>query len=152
MSEIAYAARSSGSRGSLHLWHRQLDHTGVEAVREMVHRDLVKGLMVTSLAEFDRVCEGCMLGKSHRLPFPKTNQTTYERGEVLVMDLSGPMSVEIWTGMKYAFVALDISSQKGFGEILKKKEDAPNLVKNVVALTEHHSDRKVRVIRTNFCE
>lgn len=92
----------------------------VDAIREMVRRELVKALTVTSLTEYDRVCEGCMLGKSHRLPFPKTSQTTYERGEVLVMDLSGPMSVETWTGMKYAFVALDAGTRKGFGEILKR--------------------------------
>jgi hypothetical protein len=148
-SEVAFAAQSSGSSGNLHLWHRRLGHIGVDSIREMVRRDMVKGLMVTSLTEFDRVCEGCMLGKSHRLPFLKASEMTYEKGEVIVMDLSGPMSVETWTGMHYAFIAVEVSCRKGFGHLLKKKKEAPKHVKDTVALVKHHSGHKVHVIRTD---
>lgn len=103
-SGVAFAV---GSSGSLRLWHRRLGHANLDTIREMQRKELVQGLEITSMRDFDRVCEGCALGKSHRLPFPKRSHTTYEKMGLLVVDLTGPMSVPTWTGMQYALVVME---------------------------------------------
>ena len=64
------------------------------------------GLTISSPQAFDHVCEGCVFGKSHQLPFPKASTTPYEKMELVVVDLTGPMSVETWTGMSFTLVAV----------------------------------------------
>lgn len=65
----------------------------------MSQKNMVDGLTISSPNEYDHVCEGCALGKSHRLPFPKASTSQYKKMDLLVVDLTGPMSVETWSGM-----------------------------------------------------
>ncbi|KAI5992378.1 hypothetical protein F5J12DRAFT_726982 [Pisolithus orientalis] len=75
----------------------------------MVQKNLVNGLNITSPKDFDHVCEGCVLSKSHWLPFPKVSNTVYSKMELVVMDITGPMSVETWTQRTYAMVIIEAS-------------------------------------------
>jgi hypothetical protein len=72
---------------------------------------MVNRLTITSPKSYDHVCKGCVLGKSHCLPFPNASHTHYEKMELIVVDLSGLMSV--WTGKAYAFVVVEINSRLG---------------------------------------
>ena len=101
---VAFVASPSGS---LRLWHRCMGHLHLDAIRQLARKDLVTGLTISSPQTFDHVCEGCVLGKSHWLPFPKASTTPYEKMELIVVDLTGPMSVETWTGMSFALVAVE---------------------------------------------
>jgi hypothetical protein len=103
--------------GSLHLWHRHMGHLHIDAIRKLVQKEMVKGLTILS-KNHDHVCEGCVLGKSHRLPFPEASQTTYEHMELIVVDLAGPMSVETWSGMSYVFMAVEASTRMGVAELM----------------------------------
>ena len=49
--------------------------------------------------------------------------------ELVVVDLTGPMSVETWTGMAYALVAVEASRRFGVGELLKSKDEAGEALK-----------------------
>lgn len=111
--------------GSLRLWHRRLGHLHIQS------------------KSYDHVCEGCVLGKSHRLPFPKASTTTYEKLELVVVDLTGPMSVETWTGMSYTLVAVEASCRFGVGELLKSKDEVGEALKGIVARLEHQANCKL---------
>ena len=145
----ANAAFSAISSGSLRLWHRRLGHLHLDAIREMVRKDMVSGLKISSPKTYDHVCEGCVVGKSHRLPFPKASTTTYEKMDLLVVDLTGPMSVETWSGMSYALVAIEASCRFGVGEPLKTKDETAETLKTTVTQLERQSGLKLKRIRSD---
>jgi hypothetical protein len=87
--EVAYVV----SGGSLHLWHRRIGHLHLDAIHKPDQESMVNGLTITSPKSYDHICEGCMSGKSHCLLFLNASHTHYEKMELVVVDLSGPMSV-----------------------------------------------------------
>lgn len=105
-----------------------------------------KGLDIASPREFDRVFEGCVLGKSHRLPFLKESTTTYDKCEVLVVDTTGPMTDATWLGMWYALVIVEVSCRFGVGDILPGKEQMKDSLLAMVVKLERQSGLKVRII------
>ena len=106
MTDIAFMT-SSGT--SMRTWHRWMGHLHLKGIHELSQKGMVHGLTISS-SDHDRVCEGCAIGKSHWLPLPKMSQTQYERMDLVVADLTGPMKVETWSGMRYALVAIEVSS------------------------------------------
>ncbi len=112
----------------------------------MSKKGLVDGLNITSAREFDQICEGCVLGKSHRLPFPKQSTTTYGKCELLFVDATEPMSHPTWTVMWYTLVVVEVSCQFGVGDLLPSKERMAESLINTVARLEHQSGKKVRMI------
>ncbi len=141
--QVAFAAASSGS---LHLWHCRLGHINLEAIREMERKKMVIGLDISAPHKFDSVCEGCVLGKSHRLPFPSASQTTYGLMELLVTDLTGSISPTTWTRKEYALVVVEASCQKGVGSLLKSKDQVTDELKRIVMLLERQSGSKTKGI------
>ena len=53
----------------------------------------VTGLEITAPREFNHLCSGCANDKSYRLPIPESSMSCYSKMELLVIDLTGPMSV-----------------------------------------------------------
>jgi GAG-pre-integrase domain/Integrase core domain len=141
-----HSAHVTTSR-SLRLWHRRLGHLHLDVIQEMMQKNMVKGLTISSPDEYDHVCEGCALGKSHRLPFPKASSTQYKQMDLLVVDLTGPMSVETWSGMQYAFVAVEISCRLPVGRLLRSKDEAGTALKETVAMLEQQSGKLLKRIR-----
>jgi hypothetical protein len=130
--EVAYIV----SGGSLCLWHRRMGHLHLDAIHKLNQKSLVNRLTITSPKSYDHVCEGCVLGKSHHLPFPNASHTHYEKMELIIVDLSGSMSVTTWTGKVYVFFAVEMNSQLGIGELLESKTEAAETLKTVVVRLE----------------
>jgi hypothetical protein len=107
---------------------------------------MVNRLTISSLKEYDHVCEGCVLGKSHRLPFPKASLTNDTPMELVVVDLTGPMSVETWSGMSYAFIAVEMHSRMSFGELLASKDKVAETLKTIIVKLERQSGIKTKWI------
>jgi hypothetical protein len=132
VAEVAYVI----SGVSLHLWHRQMGHLHLDAIRKLNQKSMVNGLTITSPKSYDHICEGCVLGKSHHLLFPNASHTHYEKMELVVVDLSGPMLVTTWTGKAYVFVVVEMNSRLGIGELLESKTEAAKILKTVVVRLE----------------
>jgi hypothetical protein len=107
---------------------------------------MVNGLTISSLKEYDHAREGCVLGKSHCLPFPKASLTNYTPMELVVVDLTGPMSVEMWSGMSYTFIAVEMNSWMSFGELLVYKDEVAETLKMIIVKLEHQSGIKTKQI------
>jgi len=54
---------------------------------------MVKGLELNSPLVFNHLCSGCMHGKSHKLLLPDLSSLSYLKIELVVIDLTGLMSV-----------------------------------------------------------
>jgi hypothetical protein len=69
--------------------------------------------------------------------------------DLLVVDLTGPMSVKTWTGMSFALVAVEASRQFGVGELLESKDEAAEALKRIIAMLERQSGKLLKRIRTD---
>ena len=125
--------------GSLHLWHPQMGHLHIDAIREMLLKDMVDGLAVSL---YNYVCKGC-LGKSHRLLFPKVSTTKYDKMDLIIIDLAGPMSVETWSGMLHALVVVKVACQT-VAHLLQSKDEAAAALKDTVAMLERQSGKLLK--------
>jgi hypothetical protein len=107
---------------------------------------MVNELTISS-KNHDRVCEGCILSKYHRLPFPEASQTMYKCMELVVIDLASPMSVETWSGMSYVFMVVEASTWMGVAELMVLKDVTPEILKATVAKLECQSGVKLKRMR-----
>lgn len=72
----------------------------------------------------DFTCLGCIFGKSHRLPFPKDGHQIQENpGDVVHMDVAGPMSEASLGGAKYFLLFKDDSSGMMFMYFMRTKDE-----------------------------
>jgi hypothetical protein len=70
--------------------------------------------------------------------------------ELVVVDLSGPMSVTTWTGKAYMmFITVEMNSRLGIGELLESKTEAAKTLKTVVVRLERQSGKKLKRLRTD---
>ncbi|KAJ3569220.1 hypothetical protein NP233_g5191 [Leucocoprinus birnbaumii] len=137
------------SSGSMRLWHRRMGHLSPSAIRAMSNQNMVKDLKLDAPLDYDHLCDGCMHGKSHKLPLPHASASMYSKMELLVMDLTGPMSVPTWDGELYALVVLEVSCRYPVGRLLKSKEEVGGAVRDIVALLERQSGRKAMRLRSD---
>jgi len=91
-SDVAYYANGALS---MCLWHCCMGHLNFWTIESMRNQQLVYGLEITASCEFDHLCSGYANGKSHRLSIPDSSMSCYSKMELLVIDLTGPMSVPI---------------------------------------------------------
>jgi hypothetical protein len=113
--QVAFA--TSGS--TMQLWHHQMGHFSPSSICTMEQKDLVKGLKIHIPNDFNCLCAGCTHGKSHQLPLPDTSPNKYVKMELLIMDLTGPISIPTWDGNQYALVVVEVSCQYPVGCLLK---------------------------------
>ena len=58
--------------------------------------------------------------------------------------LQGQCLFETWTGMAYAFVAVEASHRFGVGELLKSKDEAGDALKRIIAMLECQSGKLLK--------
>jgi len=90
----------------------------------MVHQKAVHRLNAFISKEFDHLYNGCANGKSHHLSLPGSSTSQYSKIELLIMDLTRPMSVPTWDGYLYALVVMKVSCCYVVSHLLKEKEEA----------------------------
>lgn len=89
-------------------------------------------------------CDGCMLGKQHRVPFPQA--ATYraeERLELVHTDLCGPILPATPGGRNYFLLIVDDYSRYMWIEVLRTKSEAFAFFKKVKAAAENKSGCKL---------
>jgi hypothetical protein len=64
------------------LWHARYGHLNFRALSDLSAKQMVDGLPAVTRVE--KVCDGCVLGKQHRTPFPQVSSYRAERGLELV--------------------------------------------------------------------
>ncbi|KAJ3555983.1 hypothetical protein NP233_g12081 [Leucocoprinus birnbaumii] len=137
------------SSGSMRLWHRRMGHLSPSAIRAMSKQDMVRDLNLDAPLDYGHLCDSCMHGKSHKLPLPQASTSEYSKMELLVMDLTGPMSVLTWDGELYALVVLEVSCRYPVGKLLKSKDEVGRVVRDVVVLLERQSGQKAMRLRSD---
>ena len=102
----AYVANTFGtqtkknSMQSIDIWHQRLCHMNHAQIRRIASENLVEGLQLSGDTHHPSFCIGCVLGKSHRNPFPQKEERMYAAvaGGIIHADVCGPMNEKAVAG------------------------------------------------------
>ena len=136
------------------LWHLRLGHVNYQAMQEMSKHHMVNGMPV--LSQPKALCDGCLLSKQTRKPFPTRSNFSAKTPLALIHgDLCGPISPPTPAGNKYFMLLVDDFTRMMWVYMLKSKEDALMNLKCFKALVEKDGKPGIQVFRTDrggeFC-
>jgi hypothetical protein len=80
----------------------------------------------------DQIHELCALTVLHNHPFADTAQRHYERMDLLIVHLSGPMSTPMWTSKTRVLITVEMNSGLSIGELLATENDAAEALKTII--------------------
>ena len=133
------------------LWHKRFGHLGYDNLAKLQSQHMVTGIK-TSADQFKTagtaaVCEPCVLGKQHRLPFKASTSDTSRPLQLVHTDLCGPMPVASIGGNLYFATVLDDYSKLSIVLPLARKSDTAAAVREAIALLENQSGYSVQRLR-----
>lgn len=136
------------------LWHLRLGHVNFKSLSLMSKGNMARGL--PDLVQLRELCEGCLLSKQTRRPFPsQTDFLAKERLDLIHGDICGPISPTTPSGNKYFLLLVDDFSRVMWVYMLKTKDEAFLHFKRFKAAVEKESERVIKVFRTDrggeFC-
>ncbi|KAD5508650.1 hypothetical protein E3N88_16353 [Mikania micrantha] len=130
------------------LCHARLGHVSFATLEAIGRNNLVAGM--PAIKHPKQVCEGCMVAKQTRLPFPQ--ETTWRASkplELIHADLCGPITPSIMGGNKFFFLLVDDYSRYMWVYLLKSKDEAFLNFKKFKATVEKENEHKVGTLRTD---
>lgn len=130
------------------LWHARFGHLGHSTLQQ-AHRDgMVDGL--PSIGSPTGVCQSCLCGKQHRLPFPKeASHRSSKPLELVHSDLCGPMTSESLNGALYMMIIVDDYSRYSWVFFLQSKDQTFSKFRDWRGEVEKQFDYKVKTLRTD---
>lgn len=134
--EISYVA--SQSQSEIQLYHERWGHQDKRHVKAMLEKQL--GVKLKSDSE---LCEPCVFGKSHRLPFGTRKQTT-KPGQLITTDLCGPFP-ESFSKKRYLLIFKDMFTKYRYHFLIREKSEAKYKLEEVLihAKSLGHSIREL---------
>ena len=88
------------------LWHARLGHVNYSKLKEMMQKQMVKGLPRIDIRT-DIVCASCQYGKAHQLPYKKSEHRSKIPLELIHSDVFGPVKQISIGGMRYMVTFID---------------------------------------------
>jgi transposase InsO family protein len=119
----------TGTNNLLQLYHERFGHQNKRHVKSLLSKELnIKVEMDSEL------CEGCMYGKAHRLPFGTRTKTT-KAGQRVHTDVCGPFQ-ESMSGFKYFVLFKDDYTKFRTIYFLKEKSEVAEKLSQFLAETK----------------
>ena len=129
-------------------WHARFGHLNFRSLNNLSAKHMVSGL--PTVPRVEKVCDGCVLGKQHRAPFPQVSSYRAERGLQLVhTDLCGHITPKTIGGASYFLLVVDDFSRYMWVEMLKSKDQALECFKRIKLRAEVECNSKLKAIRTD---
>jgi len=129
-------------------WHARYGHINFRSLSDLSAKGMVEGL--PTVRRVEKVCDGCVLGKQHRKPFPHVSSFRANKGlELVHTDLCGQITPKSIGGASYFLLVVDDYSRYMWVEMLRSKDQALESFKKVIARAENESDAKLKALRTD---
>ena len=91
-------------------WHARFGHLGFQGLQKLSKGEMVRGLPRIDLV--DQVCDGCLVRKQRRAPFPAVSKFRVARQQELVhADLCRPIMPQMPGGKKLFQLVVDDMSR-----------------------------------------
>ncbi|GJS95759.1 retrotransposon protein, putative, unclassified [Tanacetum coccineum] len=130
------------------LWHSRLGHVNFYSLRRLVEKNMASG--VPMITHPNQVCEGCVLAKQTRIPFPEQAVFRAKKPlELVHADLCGPITPTTVGGSKYFLLLVDDFSMWSWVYMLIGKFEAFDAFKQYKKMVEESSGYKVKTLRTD---
>ena len=130
---------------SLRLWHERLAHVDMNGISSMVKRGVVKGVNISGEQQCPHICVGCIYGKGHQAPIPKSS--TSRRSAVLDLvhsDVLGPVNVPSLGGSRYFITFIDDYSKWTTVYTMRNKSESLECFKKFHKYAETHTGNKMQ--------
>ena len=121
------------------VWHQRFGHLNNNSADQLAKKEMVTGMNCTTSRHAENKCEGCVLGKSHRNPFPKQSNNRATRPyEIIHSDVCGPMQIESKGGSRYMVTFTDDYSRYTTVYFIKRKDEVlPSKFQDFVTFVEN---------------
>nr|KYP41863.1 Retrovirus-related Pol polyprotein from transposon TNT 1-94 [Cajanus cajan]KYP41870.1 Retrovirus-related Pol polyprotein from transposon TNT 1-94 [Cajanus cajan] len=130
------------------LWHRIFGHFNTHALKLLYQKNMMRDLLC--LKENIKACEGCLLGKQHRLPF-STGKAWRAKDllELIHTDICGPMQMSSLHNNRYFILFIDDFSRMIWVYFIKAKSEVFGIFKKFKTLVEKQSGKQIKVLRSD---
>jgi hypothetical protein len=139
---VAYSANSTCN---LMRWHQRLGHLHTGAILDLAEK-FATGITIEDFDEANCDCLACIEGKQHKLPFKTGRTRATHPGEVLHIDLAGPMETLSFDQKKYFIIIIDDYSRAVWTETLASKLEVLQKVRDYITQLETLYGAKVQSI------
>ncbi|KAJ0602036.1 putative RNA-directed DNA polymerase [Helianthus annuus] len=131
------------------LWHARMGHANFSLIEEMGKKNMAEGLPIIKHPE--KICEGCLLAKQTRQPFPQEASWRASKPlELVHADICGPISPPTKGGnSRYFILFVDDHSRFMWVSLLKTKDEAFGVFKRFKALVEKQKSISLKALRTD---
>ena len=147
MSRNEELAMKSQSMDESFLWHLRYGHLNYKGLKLLKQKNMVVGL--PQINREDKVCEGCIYGKMHRLPFPKTTWRAKAPLELVHADICGPTRTTSIGGKRYFLLFVDDHTRMMWVFFLEQKSEAFSKFLQFKAAVEKESGHEIKTLRTD---
>ncbi|KAH9681306.1 hypothetical protein KPL71_026926 [Citrus sinensis] len=129
------------------LWHLRYGHLNYKGLNLLKQKNMVIGL--PDIGRYEKVCEGCIYGKMHRLPFPKNSWRAKAPLELVHADICGPTRTFSLNNRRYFILFVDDYTRMMWIYFLNEKSEAFSTFLQFKALAERQSGCKMKTLRTD---
>lgn len=137
------AVYSAVKQSSLQLWHERMGHQHFAHVRRFL-----KSMKIMFTEDAPVVCNGCILGKHHRLSFQNSFSKASAVGKLVHSDLCGPMQVQSIGGARYFLLLKDDFSHFRTVFFIKEKSEVHQLIGKYIKDAKAN-DVVIKMLRTD---
>ncbi|KAL0402499.1 UNVERIFIED_CONTAM: Retrovirus-related Pol polyprotein from transposon TNT 1-94 [Sesamum latifolium] len=127
------------------LWHLRYGHLHNQALILLKEKNMVKGL--PSIKKSATICEGCIYGKMHKLPFSKTSWRASAPLELVHSDICGPMQTPTPGNKRYFILFIDDYTRHMWIYFLNQKSEAFSTFLKFKAQAERESGFLIKTLR-----
>jgi transposase InsO family protein len=130
------------------LWHMRYGHVNFRLLRSLATDGMVEGMPV--LDQVEQVCDGCMVAKQRRHPFPARSYfRTTQHLQLFHGDLCGPIEPATPGGKRYFLLVVDDYSRYMWIALLSTKDETLDALTKIQVAAEAERDLKLKAIRTD---
>ena len=110
------------------VWHARYGHLNFDALRSLASRGMARD--IPTLERVTQVCDGCLIGKQRRAPFPTAAlHRATGRLDLVHGDICGPITPSPHGGKKYFLLLIDDLTRYMWLFLLTSKSEAPATIK-----------------------
>jgi transposase InsO family protein len=136
------------SREAAWQWHARYGHLGFQGLKELAKKEMVCGL--PPIDHTDQVCDGCLVRKQHRHPFPATSKFCAAHClELVHADLCGPITPQTPGGKRLFLLVIDDKSRFMWLSLLGSKDEIAAVIIRLQARAEVEAGRKLGTLCTD---
>nr|XP_049701711.1 uncharacterized protein LOC110381443 isoform X2 [Helicoverpa armigera] len=128
----------------LNEWHRRLAHQNFTYVKDILRKN---NIVVKQTS--NPMCESCLVGKIHRLPFNRSEFKSTRTCELIHVDTCGPMEEPSVGGSRYFVLLTDDYSNFRSVYFVKTKDRIKYIIEDFINKAENNTGNKVKTVRSD---